>query len=71
MACTAHPLPVALTRAEPRAMTRCECAGMTFAELARRVREGALSPEEACRRTGCGQTCTGCVPDLKLYLSGL
>jgi NAD(P)H-nitrite reductase large subunit len=71
MACTTQPLPVVLAPAEPRAMTRCECAGMTFAELAHRVRAEGLSPEEACHRTGCGQTCTACVPDLKQYLAGL
>jgi bacterioferritin-associated ferredoxin len=70
MACTAHPLPAApLHPARPRTMTRCECAGMSFADLARRLREEGLSPEEACRRTGCGQTCTACLPDLRQFLS--
>jgi bacterioferritin-associated ferredoxin len=51
-------------------MTGCECAGVSFAELARRQREEGLSPDEACRRTGCGQTCTACLPDLKQFLAG-
>jgi NAD(P)H-nitrite reductase large subunit len=71
MACTAHPLPAVLPPAQPRTMTRCECAGVSFAELARRLQEEGLSPEEGCRRTGCGQTCTGCLPDLKQYLKSL
>jgi NAD(P)H-nitrite reductase large subunit len=67
MACTTHPLPAAPTQS--RTMTRCECAGVSFADLARRLREDGLSPDEACRRTGCGQTCTACLPDLKQYLA--
>jgi bacterioferritin-associated ferredoxin len=49
-------------------MTRCECAGLSFAEVERRLREGA-SFEEMSRRTGCGDTCTACLPDLKAYLA--
>ena len=41
-------------------MTRCECAGVSFEEIARRLREEGLSLEEACGRTGCGGTCTAC-----------
>ena len=55
--------------AAPRAMTRCECACVSFEEIARRLREEGLSLEEACRRTGCGGTCTACVPDLRAYLA--
>jgi bacterioferritin-associated ferredoxin len=51
-----------------RAMTRCECAGVTFQEVAARVRDGA-GAEEALRRTGCGQTCTACLPDLARFLA--
>ncbi len=51
------------------AMTRCECAGLSFAEVERRLREGA-SFEEISHRTGCGHTCTACLPDLKAYLAG-
>ncbi len=52
----------------PRAMTRCECAGVGFEEIARRLRDGAAL-DEACRRTGCGLTCTACLPDLTRYLA--
>jgi NAD(P)H-nitrite reductase large subunit len=50
--------------AQPRAMTRCECAGVSFQEIARKMAAEGASIEEACRRTGCGLTCTACVPDL-------
>jgi NAD(P)H-nitrite reductase large subunit len=50
--------------ATPRAMTRCECAGVTFQELARRMDAEGTTIEDVCRRTGCGLTCTACVPDL-------
>jgi bacterioferritin-associated ferredoxin len=69
MACTAHPIAETHAEASPRCMTRCECAGVSFAELARRLGEEGLSAEEACRRTGCGQTCTACLPDLRQYLA--
>ncbi len=51
-----------------RAMTRCECAEMPFPEVARRLREEGQSLSELGRRTGCGQTCTACLPDLQAYL---
>jgi bacterioferritin-associated ferredoxin len=73
MACTlpAAEMPLAL---EPpprpgRAMTRCECAEMPFAEVARRLREERRSFEEVARGTGCGKTCTACLPDLRAYLA--
>ena len=47
-----------------RAMSRCECAGVSFQELARRMDAERATVEEVCRRTGCGLTCTACVPDL-------
>jgi NAD(P)H-nitrite reductase large subunit len=50
--------------AKPRAMTRCECAGVSFQELARRMDAEGATIEEVCRRSGCGLTCTACVPDL-------
>lgn len=50
--------------AKPRAMTRCECSGVSFQEIARRLDAEGCSLEEVCRRTGCGLTCTACVPDL-------
>jgi bacterioferritin-associated ferredoxin len=51
-----------------RAMTRCECAEMPFAEVARRVRDEGQSLADLGRRTGCGQTCTACLPDLEDFL---
>jgi bacterioferritin-associated ferredoxin len=50
-------------------MTRCECAGVGFDEIARRLAEQGMSLEEACGRTGCGSTCTACLPDLQAYLA--
>jgi bacterioferritin-associated ferredoxin len=50
-------------------MTRCECAEISFAEVARRVREESLSLEEVAERTGCGRTCSACLPDLRSLLS--
>ena len=73
MACTTPPpqgaasLPVVI----PRVMTRCECAGVPFHEVARRMREEGLSLDEVCARTGCGRTCTACLPDLRRFLASL
>jgi bacterioferritin-associated ferredoxin len=50
-------------------MTRCECAEVTFAEVAHRVRAEGLSLDEVATRTGCGGNCTACVPDLVRYLA--
>lgn len=52
----------------PRTMTRCECAEVSFDEIARRMREDGLSLEEIARRTGCGRVCTACLPDLRTHL---
>jgi bacterioferritin-associated ferredoxin len=52
----------------PATMTRCECAGISFAEVARRVREEGLSLDEVAERTGCGRTCSACLPDLRSHL---
>lgn len=51
-------------------MTRCECAELSFAEVERRLREEGLSLDEITHRTGCGRTCTACLPDLRAYLQG-
>jgi bacterioferritin-associated ferredoxin len=51
-------------------MTRCECAGITFEEAARRMAAERLGAEQALRRTGCGQTCGACIPDLRRFLAG-
>jgi bacterioferritin-associated ferredoxin len=69
----AHPLTLPEPAPAPaggRTMTRCECAGVSFEEIAARVRLGAAAPE-ALRRTGCGQTCTACLPDLARFLESL
>ncbi len=62
-----NPLPVAV----PREMTRCECAGVSFEAVAREVFVQGHTVEEACRRTGCGQTCGACLPDLRAYVARL
>jgi hypothetical protein len=51
-------------------MTRCECAGQSFAEVGQLVRCG-LTTEQACERTGCGRTCGACLPDLQHSLQAL
>lgn len=50
-------------------MARCECAGDTFEEVARRMHAERLSAEQAVRRTGCGQNCGACIPDLLQFLA--
>jgi len=51
-------------------MTRCECAGLAFEELARlAAREGFDDFERLCARSGCAVTCTACKPDLRAYLA--
>jgi bacterioferritin-associated ferredoxin len=46
-------------------MERCECAEMSFAEVARRMKDDGLSLEEVAERTGCGRMCSACLPDLR------
>ena len=58
--------PPALATA-PR-MTRCECAGVTFAEIGRILEAGEPLPA-ALSRTGCAGMCTACVPDLEAFLA--
>ncbi len=53
----------------PRAMTRCECSGVAFAQVAREVLVEGRPLGEVLRRTGCGQTCEACRPDLDRYLA--
>jgi len=50
-------------------MTRCECAGLPFEDVARRMAAEGLPAEQAVRRTGCGQNCEACLPDLLRYLA--
>jgi bacterioferritin-associated ferredoxin len=86
MACALHPAteagqpsgegpasalpPAGFPRAVPRAMTRCECAGISFQEVATRMAATGASLEDASARTGCGRNCTACLPDLLTYLAG-
>ncbi len=44
-------------------MKRCECIGIPFEEIERRLRQGQ-SLDEVQQETGCGQLCSSCVPDL-------
>jgi bacterioferritin-associated ferredoxin len=48
-------------------MTRCECAGITFEEILRRVDEQGQPLEQVLRATGCGDLCTACLPDLHRF----
>jgi bacterioferritin-associated ferredoxin len=71
MGCPAH-TPLDSADGSPplgQAMTRCECAGVTFAEVARRVEAEGITPPQAIRRSGCGQTCEACLPDLMRFLA--
>lgn len=52
------------------AMTRCECAELSFDEVARRVRSEGVPLEEIQERTGCGRLCSACLPDLRAHLAG-
>lgn len=53
----------------PRAMTRCECAGVSFQEIALRMDAERTTLDEVCRRTQCGSTCTACLPDLARFIA--
>jgi NAD(P)H-nitrite reductase large subunit len=59
----AHVAPV------PPAMTRCECSGVSFQEVARRMEADRSTLDEVCRRTRCGHTCTACLPDLARFVA--
>jgi bacterioferritin-associated ferredoxin len=41
---------------------------MSFEEIARRMEAQRITLGECARRTGCGQTCTACLPDLQAFL---
>ena len=60
-------VPEVLWSAPP--MTRCECAEMRFEEIPEKLAREHLSLEDLGKRTGCGQTCTACLPDLKAFLA--
>ena len=53
----------------PARMTRCECAGLSFDEVARRIREEGQPLEDVQDRTGCGRLCSACLPDLRDHLA--
>jgi len=59
----------ALRTPTPPAMTRCECAGVSFQEIAQRMESERTTLDEICRRTQCGNTCTACLPDLALFIA--
>jgi NAD(P)H-nitrite reductase large subunit len=50
-------------------MTRCECAGVSFQEIAARMEAERTTLDEVCRRTQCGNTCTACLPDLARFIA--
>jgi NAD(P)H-nitrite reductase large subunit len=52
-----------------RAMTRCECSGLAFEEIARRLRESGQTLDALQAETGCGGLCTACIPDLHDHLA--
>jgi bacterioferritin-associated ferredoxin len=52
-----------------RVMTRCECSGLRFDEIARRLRDEGQSLEALQTETGCGRLCTACLPDLHEHLA--
>jgi NAD(P)H-nitrite reductase large subunit len=54
---------------EPPRLTRCECAELSFEEIARRIRTEGITLEQVMAQTGCGGTCTACIPDLQHYLA--
>jgi bacterioferritin-associated ferredoxin len=51
-----------------RAMTRCECSGVPFAEISRRLAEGR-SLDQLQLETGVGLLCTACLPDLRDHVA--
>jgi bacterioferritin-associated ferredoxin len=65
----AVPRPFPLLPVFAPAMTRCECAGVAFAEIARRLASGGRSLEAVLAETCVGQMCTACVPDLRAFLA--
>ncbi len=82
MACALHPAVdpgtadpslagPALRRLAPEAMTCCECAEVSFTEIAAHMAQDGTTLDEVVRKTGCGTTCTACLPDLRRFLSSL
>ena len=56
-------------RGVPRAMTRCECTGVSFTEIVRQVYVEQRRLGEILGRTGCAQNCGACLPDLQARLA--
>ena len=55
---------------QDRPTTRCECAGLTFGQIAAIAeREGLGDFPLLCKRTGCAETCTACAPELRAFLA--
>jgi bacterioferritin-associated ferredoxin len=50
-------------------MTRCECSGLSFEEIVRRVRGCGRGLDAVQAETGVGLLCTACLPDLRERLS--
>ena len=72
MAAVLNPAPALegpLRPAVPRAMTRCECTGVAFAEIVRQVYVEQRPLGEILGRTGCAQNCGACLPDLQARLA--
>ena len=51
------------------AMTRCECAELSFEDLVRRLRDTGGSLDDVQSETGAGLLCTACLPDLREHLA--
>lgn len=49
-------------------MTICLCNGLTDAQVAEAIRQGARRPREIQARCGCGARCGRCAADLRAAL---
>jgi bacterioferritin-associated ferredoxin len=58
-----------LRPAVSRPMTRCECSGTSFEEVARQLYVEGRALPDILRRTGCGQNCGACLSDLYRHLA--
>ena len=70
MAALLNPAPIldGFRPAVSRAMTRCECTGVAFAEIVRQVYVEGRPLGEILGRTGCTQNCGACLSDLQARL---
>jgi bacterioferritin-associated ferredoxin len=69
MAAVLNPAPALEALPTPRAMTRCECAGVSFTEIVRQVYVERRPLAEILGRTGCAQNCGACLPDLQARIA--